>query len=86
MTVPTAGLTPTPVVPIDPRLDGLDAPVRRLFERVAAALRGSTPELPAIAGAMVDLAADHDYLVHHVARLGDTSGSVGIHPRSRPSW
>src|SRR5262245_44665913 len=79
MSAPAAGLSPTPIVPVDPHLAGLDAPVRRLFERVAGALGGATPELPAIADAMVSLAGDHDYLVHHLARLGDASGSVCIH-------
>jgi hypothetical protein len=83
MTVQAVGLTPVPIVPVDPRLDGLDAPVRRLFERVAGALRGTTPELTVIAGAMIDLAGDHDYLAHHLARMGDMSGSVGIHRPAR---
>jgi hypothetical protein len=76
-------VTPAQVVPVDPRLDGLDAPVRRLFERVARALGGTTPDLSVIAGAMTELAADHDYLVHRIEAMGDATGSVGLHLPTR---
>ena len=56
----------------------LDAPVRTLFERVAAAA-GPTPDLPTIGAALVDLARDLDYLRPWVERLGDRSGAIPIH-------
>jgi len=56
----------------------LDAPLRSLFERVAAA-DGPTPDLQAIGAALIDLARDMDYLGTWVARLGDRSGAIPIH-------
>jgi predicted metal-dependent enzyme (double-stranded beta helix superfamily) len=56
----------------------LDAPLRSLFERVAAA-EGPTPDLQAIGAALIDLARDMDYLGPWVARLGDRSGAIPIH-------
>lgn len=80
---PVEPLTPVPSVPVDPRLGHLDGPVRHLFERVADAVADGTPDLPAIAEAMIGLAADHDYLAPRVRDLGERSGSVGIHVPAR---
>jgi predicted metal-dependent enzyme (double-stranded beta helix superfamily) len=57
----------------------LDAPVRGLFEHVAVATAGASPDLDAIAGALGDLARDTDYLGPWVDRLGARSGSLPIH-------
>jgi predicted metal-dependent enzyme (double-stranded beta helix superfamily) len=76
-------LTPVPAVPVDPRLDHLDAPVRRLFERVADAVGDGTPDLRAIGDAMIELAADHDYLAPRVRELGGAPGSIGLHVPAR---
>jgi predicted metal-dependent enzyme (double-stranded beta helix superfamily) len=56
----------------------LDAPVRALVERVAAA-DGPAPDLEAIGAALVELARDIDYLGPWVARLGGRSGALPIH-------
>ena len=67
-------------------MDGLeliDAPVRRLFERIAGPAAAATPDLAAIGTALVDLARDLEYLQAWVARLGDTSGGVPIHAPAR---
>jgi predicted metal-dependent enzyme (double-stranded beta helix superfamily) len=77
-----AMLAPSPSIALD-GLAGLDAPVRTVFERVARALDGSAPDMDAIAAAMVELAADHDYLAPRVRGLGDRSGSVGVHVPAR---
>lgn len=74
---------PAPAVPVDRHLAGLDRPVQALFERVAAAVEGGTPDLSAIAAAMVELAGDHDYLVPRVRALGDRTGAVGLHVPAR---
>ena len=55
-------------------LAALDAPLRALFEVVAAADRPGAPDLAAIGRAMVALARDHDYLLPRIAELGTTSG------------
>ena len=64
-------------------LTGVDAPVRALFERVAASLRPETPDLAAIADALVELASDVDYLAPRIAELGDTSGAIRLHAPER---
>lgn len=61
----------------------MDAPVRRLFERIAGLAAGASPDLVAIGVALVDLATDVDYLAPWVARLGDTSGGLPIHAPGR---
>ncbi len=61
----------------------MDAPIRRLFERIAPALGPATPDLSAVADAMIELAADQDYLVHHIRRLGDASRATAIHAPDR---
>lgn len=66
-----------------PDLTTMDAPVRRFFERIAPAVGGATPDVAAVAGAMIDLAADHDYLVRHIQAIGSVSGSVAIHAPER---
>jgi predicted metal-dependent enzyme (double-stranded beta helix superfamily) len=76
-------LTPMPVVPVDGPLDHLATPVRTLFERVADAIAGGSPDLAAIAQGLIDLARDHDFLAPLVRDLGDTSGSVGLHVPAR---
>ncbi|MFN8622852.1 MAG: hypothetical protein U0869_19110 [Chloroflexota bacterium] len=67
--------------PTDPAT--LDAPLRALFEVVAAADRPVDPDLPAIGDAMVALARDHDWLVPKVAELGDRSGMIRLHVPER---
>jgi predicted metal-dependent enzyme (double-stranded beta helix superfamily) len=64
-------------------LGGLDTPVRRLFERIAAPAATAVPDLPAIGAALADLAADADYIAGWAARLGDRSGVLPIHAPSR---
>ena len=64
-------------------LAGLDEPVRRLFERIAAPAAAATVDLPSIGTALVELAADVDYLGRWVERLGDTSGALPIHAPPR---
>ncbi len=76
-------LVPTASVPVDPDLAHLDAPLRALFERVVVALAGDIPNLPAIAAAMIDLAADHDYIAPRVRAFGDGTGAVGLHVPAR---
>ena len=75
--------TSPPVQTPAPDLVIMDAPVRRLFERIAPALDGSTPDVAAVAAAMIELATDHDYLVHHIRAVGDVTGSVPIHAPAR---
>ncbi|HSS37107.1 MAG TPA: hypothetical protein VLR93_12610 [Patescibacteria group bacterium] len=62
---------------------GLDAPVRTLFERIAAPAAGHDPDLDAIGRALVDLARDVDYLAPWIERLGDRNGSLPIHAPER---
>lgn len=61
----------------------MDAPVRRLFERIAGPAAAASPDLVAIGAALVDLATDIDYLAPWVARLGDTSGGLPIRAPAR---
>lgn len=73
---------PTQTAPAGQRpndLEGLDRPVRDLFERIAGPAARHTPNLAGIGAALVDLASDVDYLSTWVERLGDVSGSVPIH-------
>jgi predicted metal-dependent enzyme (double-stranded beta helix superfamily) len=60
-------------------LTGMDAPVRALFEHVAASLQTGTPDLGAIGDGLLELARDVDYLAPRIAQLGDTSGALLIH-------
>ena len=64
-------------------LSGLDEPVRALFERIAGPAAATTPDLGAIGAALVDLAADVDYLAPWVERLGDVNGALPIHAPAR---
>lgn len=64
-------------------LAGLDAPVRGLFEAIAGPAAGDRPDLRSIGHALIDLAADVDYLDRWVAALGDTSGGLPIHAPER---
>jgi hypothetical protein len=64
-------------------LAGLDEPVRKLFERIAGPAATADPDLKSIGDALVDMAADLDYLARWVERLGDVSGSLGIHAPAR---
>ena len=59
-------------------LTGIDGPVRLLLERVAGPAASATPDLEAIGAAILDLAADLDYVMPWVRRLGDTAGSLPI--------
>jgi len=64
-------------------LTALDAPLRTLFEAVAAADQPGAPDLAAIGTAMVGLARDHDYLMPRVAELGTGSGMIRLHAPAR---
>ncbi len=64
-------------------LDGVDAPVRRLLERIAGPAAQSTPDLTAIGAAIAELAADLDYVLPWAERLGDRNGSLRIHAPER---
>jgi hypothetical protein len=66
-----------------PDLASMDAPVRRLFERIAPALIDPIPDRAVLAAAMLELAADRDYLVHHIRLLGEVSGATAIHAPAR---
>lgn len=61
----------------------MDAPVRSLFERIAAPAAAPSPDLGAIGAALRDLALDADYLAPWVARLGDEGGGLPIHAPER---
>ena len=63
----------------DGGLAGLDRPVRTLFERIAGPAASPDRDLAPIGAALVDLAADLDYVTHWVERLGDESGALVIH-------
>ena len=67
----------------EPGLTALDAPVRGLFERIAAATTGTVPDLAAIGAALVELAADRDYLAPLVSEIGDRAGPLRIHAPAR---
>ena len=64
-------------------LAGIDGPVRRLLERIAEPAASATPDLEAVGAAMLDLAADLDYVMPWVRRLGETAGSLPIHVPAR---
>jgi predicted metal-dependent enzyme (double-stranded beta helix superfamily) len=64
-------------------LDGLDRPVRRLFERIAGPAAAATPDLAAIGAALVELAGDVDYLAPWIARFGPAGGGLPIHAPER---
>lgn len=64
-------------------LDGLDEPLRRLLERIAAPAALEVPDLPAIGAALVDLAADADWCASRVTLLGATSGLLRLHAPAR---
>jgi len=75
---------PTTVTPLpEPDLASMDAPVRRLFERVAPAITGATPDLASVAAALIDLARDHDYLVPRIRDLGPRPGGTGLYAPER---
>lgn len=61
----------------------MDSPVRALLERIAAPAAAPTPDLPAIAAALAELAADRDYLRGWIERLGGRSGVLWIHAPTR---
>jgi hypothetical protein len=76
--------TPAATVTIPaPDLASMDAPVRRLFERIAPALTNATPDVASVAAAMIELARDHDYLMPRIRALGERSGSTGLHAPTR---
>lgn len=60
-------------------LEGLDGPVRTLFERIAGRAAATDPDLTSIGAALVDLATDLDYVARWVDRVGDVSGALPIH-------
>jgi hypothetical protein len=66
-----------------PDLSVMDVPVRRLYERIAPAILNGTPDVAAVAAAMVDLATDQDYLVRRISELGGLSGSIGLYAPPR---
>jgi hypothetical protein len=61
----------------------MDAPVRRLFERIAPALTGGTPDVASVATALIEFARDHDYLMPRIRNLGERPGGTGIHAPAR---
>jgi predicted metal-dependent enzyme (double-stranded beta helix superfamily) len=65
-----------------------DGPVHTLLERVGSALAGAQPDLAAIGSALVELAADRDYLDPWIRRLSDgpqRTGALMLHaPPSGP--
>lgn len=61
----------------------LDDPVRTLFERIAGPAATPTPDLVAIGAALVELAADVDYLARWVERVSQGGGSLPIHAPER---
>jgi predicted metal-dependent enzyme (double-stranded beta helix superfamily) len=65
----------------------LDSPVRTLFDRIAAPAARDIPDLDAIGAALVDLAADIDYMRRWTERIaGETgrgTGSLPIHAPPR---
>lgn len=64
-------------------LAGLDGPVRTLFERIAGPAAAGTTDLAAIGAALLDLAADVEYLAPWVERLGDVNGALPMHAPAR---
>ncbi len=65
-------------------LTGLDGPVRTLFERIAGPVAAAgSPDLAAIGSALVDLAADLDYMSRWVERMGLEGGGLPIHTPAR---
>jgi predicted metal-dependent enzyme (double-stranded beta helix superfamily) len=64
-------------------LAGIDGPVRLLLERIAGPAAAEAPDLKAIGAAIADLAADLDYMMLWVRRLGDEAGSLPIHAPTR---
>ena len=56
-----------------------DAPVRSLLDTIAEPASHPVPDLPAIGGALLELAADTAYLDGWIRRLGATSGALRIH-------
>jgi hypothetical protein len=61
----------------------LDEPVRALLERIAGPAARPTPDLTAIGAALVELAADLDYLARWLDLIGDESGGRPIHAPER---
>jgi predicted metal-dependent enzyme (double-stranded beta helix superfamily) len=65
----------------------LDSPVRSLFERIAAPAALDEPDLAAIGAALVDLAADIDYMRGWTEKItgptGRGNGSLPIHAPER---
>ena len=64
-------------------LDGVDAPIRALFERVAASIRPQAPHLDAIAEALAELARDVEYLAPRIAELGVASRAQAMYAPAR---
>lgn len=56
----------------------LDAPVRRLFERLEPLAAAPAPDLNAIGRLLAGLAEDHEYMAHHIAVLGGRSGARAL--------
>ena len=65
----------------------LDSPVRTLFERIAAPAALDDPDLAAIGAALVELAADTDYMRRWTEKItgptGRGNGSLPIHAPER---
>jgi hypothetical protein len=83
-TIPTVQTQPATddVIPA-PDLSVMDAPVRRLYERIAPALGVGSSDVSAVAAAMIDLASDQDYLVGRIGELGGGSGAIGLYAPAR---
>ncbi len=64
-------------------LDGVDAPVRSLLERIAGPVARPTPDLVAIGAALSELASDLDYVRPWAELLGERNGSIPIHAPER---
>ena len=60
-----------------------DEPIRELFARIAGPAASPTPDLAAIGAALIDLAADLDYLGPLISRLGAVDGRLPIHVPAR---
>ena len=64
---------------VDSAVRSLDAPLRELFDRIEPYADLTSPELPSIADALIDLARDHDYLAPAITALGDVNGLAPLH-------
>ena len=59
-------------------ISSLDAPLRELFERIGPHADLADPNLAIIGNALLDTAADLDYLAPAIRKMGDVSGAVPL--------